>query len=1233
MTKTRNLRLLAYLLSLSFAACGGGNGRPDGGDPDGGVDGAIDGMVPDGGDGGTDAGDGGTDGGIPGCGMGPATGPTITVCPGDALPSLAEGTCEMTAGDGNTLITGDVLTPGEVFRGGQVLVGTDGAIACVGCDCSGEAAASGATLVVCPDGVVSPGLINAHDHITFDRAPPFSATPERYEHRHDWRGPVRGHTKISSEGFSSNVHMQWHELRQILSGTTSVIGSGGPEGFLRNLDSNRQEGLGQPQVRYETFPLGDGRDEDLLDGTCGYPSIDTASEIAREDAYAPHVAEGIDREARNEFLCMREGANDLVQPNSAFIHGIGLLPPDIGEMANDGTSLIWSPRTNIALYGDTARVTEYSRLGVSIALGTDWALTGSMNMVRELRCAMDLNDRHMAGFFTDEQLWLMATQGSAQALAVDDVLGVLSVGRVADIAIYDGSMRADHRAILEAQPEDIVLVLRGGEVMFGDDALVPGLPGGGTCDALDVCGTQKQVCVMGDLGKSFSTLSGENSDRYALFFCGVPDNEPSCVPERNAPDGFPNPEVTGSNRYTGDMDGADMDGDGIDDVDDNCVCTFNPIRPLDEGMQGDFDGDGVGDACDICPLNADTSVCSPPDPDDRDGDGVANAMDNCPEDPNDGQEDADMDDKGDVCDSCPDDANPGSAACPGSIYGMKTGVFSVGESISITGAIVTGVGGNGYFLQVDPADAAYTGPDNSGTFVFTGGAPMVSVGDVVDLPTASVNEFRGQLQLTGATPMVTGTATVPAPIAVTAAEVVTGGSRAVTLESVLVQVTSVTVSSIAPPPGMSDTAPTGEFAVEDMLRIDDFMFLLSPFPTVGESFASITGVLAFRNGNTKIEPRSIDDIVGGPAALASLGPALSFAREGAGAAPTFPEALMVRLTRPATAPTVITMSAGTGATVTDVTVPAGEISAVVPVTGVTASITPVSITATLDGFMISSDVRVLGAAELPRLTDLSPSSATLLLDGAADFTVTLDVPAPAGGTTVNLSIDAGGTLPASVTVPADSTTATFSFTAGSAVATGTITASLNADMFTSAIDVIDAAPGELVINEVDYDSIGTDNLEFLELYNGGGVPVDLGPLQLVFVTGSTSTVYNTIDLTGSLAAGAYLVVANTGVTVPASATRIDIPSNGIQNGAPDAIALYNTVTMMVEDAISYEGSITAATLPSGSFNLVEGTATTAEDNNATIASIARIPNGADTDDAATDWATTTSPTPGAANTP
>ena len=36
---------------------------------------------------------------------------------------------------------------------------------------------------------------------------------------------------------------------------------------------------------------------------------------------------------------------------------------------------------------------------------------------------------------------------------------------------------------------------------------------------------------------------------------------------------------------------------------------FNPIRPMDDGVQADADSDGRGDACDKCPLDA-GAVCT-----------------------------------------------------------------------------------------------------------------------------------------------------------------------------------------------------------------------------------------------------------------------------------------------------------------------------------------------------------------------------------------------------------------------------------------------------------------------------------------------------------------------------------------------------------------------------------------------------------------------------------------------
>ena len=87
---------------------------------------------------------------------------------------------------------------------------------------------------------------------------------------------------------------------------------------------------------------------------------------------------------------------------------------------------------------------------------------------------------------------------------------------------------------------------------------------------------------------------------------------------------------------------VDSDGDGVNDIVDNCPGIQNP-------NQTDSDGDLIGDMCDACPF----------DPlNDLDKDGFCGDVDNCPTFYNADQADDDNDDVGNVCDNCPDLYNP-----------------------------------------------------------------------------------------------------------------------------------------------------------------------------------------------------------------------------------------------------------------------------------------------------------------------------------------------------------------------------------------------------------------------------------------------------------------------------------------------------------------------------------------------------------------------------------------------
>jgi hypothetical protein len=103
-----------------------------------------------------------------------------------------------------------------------------------------------------------------------------------------------------------------------------------------------------------------------------------------------------------------------------------------------------------------------------------------------------------------------------------------------------------------------------------------------------------------------------------------------------------------------------------------------------------------------------------------------------------------------------------------------------------------------------------------------------------------------------------------------------------------------------------------------------------------------------------------------------------------------------------------------------------------------------------------------------------------------------------------------------------------------------------------------ALPTTPFVSEFHYDNAGTDAGEFVEVTLPAGTSSD--GLAVVLYNGSNGASYATLALPG--------------VTAPATgpvAVSVDAP--GMQNGAPDGVALVQGATVL--DALSYEGSFTA----------------------------------------------------------
>jgi large repetitive protein len=745
----------SVLLLIAVAACRGGASNPDANGDD-----HPDGRVPDGR--GPDALI--PDAEVPPDGEPPPPPPTgIVECEID-LPPAADGSCDVVDGTGSAVVVrGDILGDGVSFLDGTVMY-DNRRIVCVGCDCSEQPGYAAATVITCADAAVSPGLINAHSHLNYDERWPLASTVEggtRYDHRHGWRGSVP--TPSNQHGTGANsVGMRWSELRHLLNGTTSIAASTMATGLVRNLDEleTRDYALGFQPVTYEVFALGDSNETFRPNCTWNYKY--TEFQVSLMPGMVTHTAEGINDYAREEFRCQStsfDNGEDFVEKNVGHIHGVGLTAADYYKMVGDRSKLVWSPRSNVSLYGNTAQAQILHRLGGTIALGTDWTYSGSATLVREMACVDELDDGWLGDVFTAEDIWRMATINGALATGTAALIGSLEVGKVADLAVFRGDSATLHRAVIDATTDDVLLVVRGGDVMSGEDDVVAALATG--CELVEICGAPRRVCGSREMpGTTYAAVDAAaqvGTAGYPVALCGPPPSEPTCVPTRPG-------------QYHG-LTAEDPDGDGVG-AGDNCPDVFNPIRPMDRGVQPDADGDGIGDACDPSPVG-----------DDLDGDGVGNAADVCPF-VDDDQADTDGDGKGDACDFCPGIANPESVCPPTatSIVAIQDGTVPTGADVYVAGAVVTGVRSNGFAMQ-DPtvASGAY-----AGIWVYTGTSPGVALGDVVTVA-GSVTEYFQMTEIEGAAVLARTSGTPLAAIPMTVAQAATEP-----FEGVLVRLTDVT---------------------------------------------------------------------------------------------------------------------------------------------------------------------------------------------------------------------------------------------------------------------------------------------------------------------------------------------------------------------------------------------------------------------------------------------------------
>ena len=427
----------------------------------------------------------------------PETTPTFPSPPAEILRT----------GDGGLMLHGVVLAPSGVIDPGDVLV-AGGAIVCVGSDCSAEPAAAGATWID-THGVISPGLIDAHNHLAYNFLPEYVPDPPQlFQNRYEWadRPDYEAHIAPYANHRSSSTHFcpaaKWGELRSLVHATTTVQGQVYEQSCIhwcvRNADG--QHDLGYDHMRTTIASVRDITDDEAN----GYiedfnAAVDPTTRLAvhmAEGYEGSYVTEEFDSFAGRDPRANRhQGISLLDGGHALLIHCVPLTGDQLREALDAGSNVVWSPSSNMVLYGRTAPVQEMLRLGINVALAPDWTPSGEDEMLSELRFGQLYGLTSGIGELTTRELWTMSTQAAAVAVGLDAFIGRLETGLVADVAVFGRTGEDPYQAVIDSRAEDVRLVLIAGAGWYGDDGLRDVTAVNTYCEPFDACGTGKYICV------------------------------------------------------------------------------------------------------------------------------------------------------------------------------------------------------------------------------------------------------------------------------------------------------------------------------------------------------------------------------------------------------------------------------------------------------------------------------------------------------------------------------------------------------------------------------------------------------------------------------------------------------------------------------------------------------------------------------------------------------------------
>ena len=132
--------------------------------------------------------------------------------------------------------------------------------------------------------------------------------------------------------------------------------------------------------------------------------------------------------------------HELLGPEMIFAHGIHFEDAELKVLAETKSNISHCPASNTKLASGFAKIPQMLKIGVPVSLGCDGGPSNNTyDMIREMRLAALIHKAVVSDplVVSAENVIEMATLGGAVAMGIDNKVGSLEVGKLADIILID----------------------------------------------------------------------------------------------------------------------------------------------------------------------------------------------------------------------------------------------------------------------------------------------------------------------------------------------------------------------------------------------------------------------------------------------------------------------------------------------------------------------------------------------------------------------------------------------------------------------------------------------------------------------------------------------------------------------------------------------------------------------------------------------------------------------------